>query len=75
MRVGIFIQGKPRKALHQFTQDNEVDVAVNELRPRRVLQFFVVSASKSLFLPLPGYVQVKIGPQSRIMGEQFAYRD
>ncbi len=63
MFLRVLFQRRAAYPLHQFPQQNEVDIAVDELRARRVLQLFLMGAAEGLRLTHPLLFQIEIGRQ------------
>src|SRR5215469_7177592 len=66
MGFSVFVHPHAGEPLNEFPEHDEIYVAVQELGPRRMLQFFLMRATKSLLFPLPGNIQIQVTPESGI---------
>ncbi len=68
--LGILVQRHAADLLHQLSQHDEADVAIEEGRARRALQGHRIDAAISFLQPIPRLLQVKVSRQSRVVRQQ-----
>ena len=75
VRLGVLVQRHPGNTFHQGAQDNEICVAVDETRTRRLLRGLLKRHAVRGLLALPRRLQIYVRRQTRVMGKQLPYRD
>ena len=73
--LGEFIERLAAHHAHDLAQQNEIDVAVNEMFARRRARLVGQRHSYAGLVPIPGRFQVEVRAQSREVRHQIAYRD
>ncbi len=71
----VLIQGHAADLLHQFTEDDETHVAVQERCAGRVHQLGGVGTGVAFFQSVPGLLEVEVGGQPGVVGQQHADGD
>src|ERR1051326_8088257 len=71
----ILVQRQTRDALYHKSQNLKIDVAVDELRPRRIDRLLVLDHPEGVVATAPGLPKVQVRAQTRIVRHELTDSD